>query len=213
MKLRELVTNVKRKKQGEPKKRMVILHRKQMTALALMLLIGIAGYLNWNFQQGSVDPDVTAVYSEVSKKIGEAQMVSTSEPPQTDVEETEPESRTTAAGSDYFSQAKLERDVKRSEAMDMLTKILDAQNTDKAARKEAEDEIHRLVDYAEKEVMIENLIRAKKYGDTVVFMGENLISIAVQSQGLNEVDAAVLRDAAISTTGYSAENIKIVEIE
>ncbi len=191
------------------KNRMVVLHRRQITAVCLMLLIGVAGYLNWNFEQGGVDPEVTAVYEQVSAKIGEAQMVSG------DVLDEEPAETVDAAPqtNDYFSQAKLERDIKRSESLDMLTRILNAQNTDKTARKEAEEEIARLSSYTENEVMIENLIRAKGFSETLVFMGENLISIAVKSEGLNEIDAAVLRDAAISVTGAPAENIKIVEIK
>lgn len=193
----------------KPKKnRMVVLHRRQITAVCLMLLIGVAGYLNWNFEQGSVDPEVTAVYNQVSAKIGEAQMVSGDA-----LEEPDETVNTAPQTNDYFSQARLERDIKRSESLDMLTRILNAQNTDKTARKEAEDEIARLSSYTEHEVMIENLIRAKGFSETLVFMGENLISIAVKSEGLNEIDAAVLRDAAISVTNAPAEHIKIVEIQ
>jgi len=46
-----------------------------------------------------------------------------------------------------------------------------------------------------------------------VFMGENLMSIAVKSEALNEIDVAVLQDAAMGTTGYSADKIKIVEVK
>lgn len=191
-------------KKGEKRKgRMVVLHKRQVTAVSLLILVGIAGYLNWSFQHDAVDPEVAAVYSEVSKKLGEAKMVSSNS--SDEVEET-----TTV--TDYFSQAKLERDIKRGESMDMLTQILDAQSTDKEARSEAEDEVHMLADFTEKEVMMENLIRAKGYEDAFVFMGENLISIAVKSEGLNEVDAAVIQDIAVSATGYSPDKIKIVEI-
>ena len=155
-----------------------------------------------------VDPEVAAVYGEVSKKLGEAQMVSgsTNETPA-------PTQKPQADANDYFAQARLERDIKRSESMDMLSAILDAQETDKEARSEAEDEIHRLADFTEKEVMTENIIKAKGYGDVVVFMGENLMSIAVKSEALNEIDVAVLQDAAMGTTGYSADKIKIVEVK
>lgn len=198
------------KRSERKKSRMLILHRRQITVLSLLLLVGIAGYLNWSFQQDAVDPEVAAVYSEVSKKLGEAQMVSGS----ADSGTAEPDAETPGSTTeDYFAQARLERDVKRSEAMEMLTKILNADNTGKDERTRAEDDIHRLSDCTEKEMMMENIIRAKGYTDTVVFMGENLVSIAVKSEGLNEIDAAVLRDVAISTAGCSAEQVKIVEIK
>ena len=202
----------RRKKDTEKKGRMFVLRKRQITAVSLLILIGIAGYLNWSFQQDAVDPEVAAVYSEVTKKLGEAQMVNANADEKA---ETTPSASPTpvATANDYFAQAKLERDVKRSEAMDMLTKILNAQDTDKEARANAEDEVHQLASFTEKEVMMENMIKAKGYTDTVVFMGENLISIAVKSEGLNEIDAAVLQDIAVSTTNYPAEKIKIVEIQ
>ncbi len=203
MKIQEKIKQIFGAKK-EKKGRMLVLHKRQVTVVSLLILVGIAGYLNWSFEHDAVDPEVAAVYSEVSKKLGEAKMVST---------EAEEFAEETLSVTDYFSQAKLERDLKRSEAMDMLTQILDAQSTGKEARAEAEDEIHHLADYTEKEVMMENLIRAKGYEDAFVFMGENLISIAVKSGGLNEVDAAVITDIAISTSGYSADKIKLVEIK
>lgn len=211
MKMLRKLGSKRYRKEATKKNRMFVLHRRQITVVSLLILIGIAGYLNWSFQQEAIDPEVAAVYSEVSKKLGEAQMVSTetAEASPTAV----PESAIGEKEGDYFAQARLERDIKRSEAMDLLTKILDSQETDKEARKKAEDEIHLLADFLEKEVMIENLIKAKGYRETVVFMGENLISIAVKSEGLNEIDAAVLQDAAIGVTGYSADSIKIVEVK
>ncbi|MBR7164202.1 MAG: SpoIIIAH-like family protein [Clostridia bacterium] len=206
MKLIEKLTLKQSPKNKPRKRRMVVLHKRQITAVCLLILIGVAGYLNWSFQQDAVDPEVAAVYSEVSKKLGEAKMVSSTA-------SEEPDASSAQTKDDYFTQAKLERDVKRSESMDMLTEILNAQGTDKAARIRAEDEIHMLSDFTEKEIMIENLIRAKGYEQTVVFMGENLISIAVKSEGLSEVDAAILQDIAVSTTTYPAEKIKIVEIQ
>lgn len=204
MKLTEKLNRKLFKKGTIQKRRMIVLHKRQITAVCLLMLIGVAGYLNWSFQQDAIDPDVAAVYSEVSKKLGEAKMVSGT---------AESGTVNTTSGDDYFTRAKLERDVKRSESMDMLTEILNAQGTDKTARTKAEDEIHLLSDFTEKEVMIENLIRAKGYENVVAFMGENLITIAVKTHGLNEVDAAVMQDIAVSTTTYPADKIKIVEIQ
>ncbi len=203
--LKTIQSNVLHKKEGK-KRRMVVIRKRQITAFSLLILVGVAGYLNWSFQKDAVDPDVAAVYSEVTKKLGEAQMVS-------GTAQEVPDNHPTPVVNDYFAQAKLERDVRRSESMDMLAKILDSPETDKEARSRAEDEIHYLADITEKEVLIENLIKAKGYDDVVTMMGENLISIAVKSQLLNEVDAAIIKDIAVSVTGYSAETVKLIEIQ
>ena len=95
----------------------------------------------------------------------------------------------------------------------MLKEILHAEKTVKESRIQAEEDIQRLADFTEKEMMMENMIRGKGYNEAIVFMGENLISIAVKSEGLNEIDAAVLRDIAISVTAYGGDKVKIVEIK
>lgn len=212
--------NLKRifKSGGEkkPKKnKMLVLHKKQVVAVSLMLLIGIAGYLNWTFQNDAVDPDVAVMYNEAAKKIGEAQMVSgnntESEEKPEDSEETEQASAKTEGN--YFAQAKLDREVKRSEAMEMLTQLIETEGADKEAKTNAEHQIQQMADYTEKEVAIENMIRAKNFGETIVFMSEGLVSVALESAGLNEIDAAQILDIVTTTTGYSADKVKIVEIK
>jgi len=94
---------IKRRSQEVVKKnRMLILHKRQITVVALLILIGAAGYLNWSFQQEAVDPEVAAVYGEVSKKLGEAQMVSTE---LSDEQTTAPTASPQSVTDDYFAQA------------------------------------------------------------------------------------------------------------
>ncbi len=200
----------KEKKETEGKKNtMIVLRKKQIVAVSLLILVGIAGYLNWTFKNDAVDPDVAVMYNEASKKLGEAQMVSGNEPD--GAEATQAPQQAQANG--YFAQAKLDREVKRSESIEMLTELINAQGTDKEAKTNAENQVHALADYTEKEVTMENMIKAKGFKESVVFMSENLISIAIQSEGMNEVDAAVIQDIVTSVTGYGADKIKIVEIK
>ncbi len=201
------------KERGPKKNKMLILHKKQIVAVSLMLLVGVAGYLNWTFQNDAVDPDVAVMYNEAAKKIGEAQMVSADK---TDTEEKSDETNSneqiTTSTNNYFAQAKLDREVKRSEAMEMLAQLLENEGVDKDAKKNAELQIQQMADYTEKEVAIENMIRAKNFGENIVFMSEDLVSIALESNGLNEIDAAQILDIVISATDYSADKVKIVEI-
>lgn len=201
------------KEKGPKKNKMLILHKKQLVAVSLMLLIGVAGYLNWTFQNNSVDPDVAVMYNEAAKKIGEAQMVSANK---TDDEEksdeTDSAEETEVTSNNYFAQAKLDREVKRSEAIEMLTELLENEGADKDAKKNAEEQIHKMAEYTEKEVAIENMIRAKNFGENIVYMSEDLVSIALESNGLNEIDAAQILDIVISATDYTADKVKIVEI-
>ena len=44
-------------------------------------------------------------------------------------------------------------------------------------------------------------------------MGENVTSIAVMTEGLNEIEAAAISQIAADTGACSAEEVKIVEIK
>jgi len=185
------------------KNRMIVLKKKQLAAAILIMLVAVAGYLNHSFRYDIADPDAIAVYNEAAKKLGEAQMVNT--------EETTPKEDTVAVNG-YFSEARMEREIKRDESIDTLLELINADGADVAAKEVAQEQIQEIAGYTEKEVTMENMIKAKGYQDAVVFMGENLISVAVFSTGLNEVDAAVISDIATSVTGYTADKVNIVEI-
>lgn len=192
-------TNTKRRKN-----KMIVLRKKQLVALSLVLLIGAAGYLNYTFENDVADPGAVEVYNEANKKLGEAQMVSTSE---SEKQET-PQKNT----GGYFSEARLSREIKRDESIDTLLEIVNSDGADSEAKNAAREQIQQITDWVEKEVTIENMIKAKGYSESVVFISENLVSVAVLSEGLNEVDAAVICDIATSISGYSAEKVNIVEV-
>ncbi len=218
------LTWCKKAEEGEVRKnKMFVLRKRQVVAVSLMILIGIAGYLNWTFRNDAVDPDVAVMYQEASKKIGEAQMVNgdgtqekeeKTDKADASSEENKGKNDTiTQSNDNYFAKAKLEREVKRSESMEMLTQLISTQGTDKDAKTNAENQIHRMAEYTEKETAMENMIRAKGFHEVVVFMSEDMVSVAVESEGLNEVDAAQIQDIVTNTCGYSADKIKIVEIK
>lgn len=187
----------------KPKKnRMIVLRKKQLAAVLLIMLVAIAGYLNYSLKYDITDQGAVAVYNEASKKLGEAKMVNA------DGSDAQPAQSTNG----YFSEARLQRETKRDESIDTLLELINSDGADKTAKEVAQEQITELASYTEKEVTMENMIKAKGYQDAVVFMGENLVSVAVFSAGLNEVDAAVISDIAISVTGYSADKVNIVEI-
>ena len=66
--------------------------------------------------------------------------------------------------------------------------------------------------YTMKEAQIENLVTAKGYTDCVAFMGEDSISVVVDT-GTGELtaeDVAKITDIAMTETGYPASGIKIM---
>ena len=65
------------------------------------------------------------------------------------------------------------------------------------------------------EAQIENLVIAKGYTDCVAFIGEDGLSLAVAAPegGLTEADTAKIVDVVNQTAGFTADQIKIIEVE
>lgn len=83
---------------------------------------------------------------------------------------------------------------------------------DAAVANEASEGIQVLAGYTMKEAQIENLVTAKGYTDCVAFMGEDSISVVVDT-GTGELtaeDVAKITDIAMTETGYPASGIKIM---
>lgn len=182
------------------KNRMFIVRKRQIAAVSLILLIGIAGYLNLSIKNEGVDPNISVMFNEATKKLGEAKMVNS-------------ENADTNATSDYFTNAKLDREKKRDESIEMLSEILNSDGADAVSKENAQAQIEMLAKFTECEVAAENLIKAKGFKDCIVFMGENITSIAVMTEGLNEIDAANITQIAVDTGACTAEQVKIVEIK
>ena len=181
------------------KNKMLVVRKRQVAAVSLILLIGIAGYLNLSIKNSETDPNISVMYNEAAKKLGEAKMVNSSSDE--------------AARDDYFANAKLDREKKRDESIEMLTEILNSPGSDSESKQNAQEQIALLAKFTDCEVSAENLIRAKGYSDCLVFIGENVTSIAVMTEGLDATAAAAITQIAVDTGACTAEEVKIMEIK
>lgn len=194
------------------KNKMLVLRKRQVAAASLILLIGIAGYLNMTIKDGAEDPNISVMYHEAAKRLGEAKMVNS-----TDAQEEQPEEKITnnemTVDSNYFVNAKMEREKTRAETVETLKAVLNSKEADKESKQNAQNRIELLSRFTEAEIAAENMIKAKGYGECVVFMGENATSVAVETNGLNEIDAAVIMELVSSGGVVSANQVKIIEIK
>ena len=70
-------------------------------------------------------------------------------------------------------------------------------------------------DYTVTEAQIENLVVAKGYTDCVAFIGDESVSLAVAAPegGITEADTARIVDIVTEVAGFTASQIKIIEVE
>ena len=193
----------------------MVFRKKELIAASLVVLIGMAGYLNWSYQDTIHVTDGES-YIETGIKLGEAQYVSGVEE---NVEETEAaaEAEDTAEvvtdTGGYFEQAKLNRETSRSKSLEILNSTAENEKFDQEIRQKAGDKILETAKNTERENTMESIAQSKGYAEICVYLEDNSANIMVRKEGFCEEDVVKLTDIATETLNLSANNIKIVEVK
>ena len=180
---------------------MMILKKKEIIAASLVVLIGVAGYLNWSYQDTIRVTDGESY--EEAKRLGEAQYVNSSAS----------EDATPVSSSNYFTQAKMEKENSRSKSLEILEETANNQEFDEEIRKKAQQQILDTAKNVEKETSIENAAKAKGYKDISIYIDNGNVDIMIKKEGFSEKDAKKLKDIASSQLDIDPANIKIVEVK
>ena len=180
---------------------------------AIALFVCAAVYLNWNYEQEA----------QAGKTLGQSTMVGgeTEDPllsngsGTADVGGTASDTGTASASSDYFATARLNRQQARDSALSLLQDAAAREDADETVKEQVNETIQTMADYTVTEAQIENLVVAKGYTDCVAFIGENSLSLAVSAPegGLVEADTAKIVDVVNQAAGFTADQIKIIEVE
>ena len=193
--------------------------KRQLTILTLILALGVAVYLNWEYAktdssfvlptQTQAEEDALLANAQAEdapvmealpdKNYGEAQLVSVSE----------------NSSDQYFETARLTRTKTRDEALDKLQQSLKATGLTEEEKAQLKDTLSRTISNISLESDIENLVKAKGFADCVVFIDGENVDLAVKTgpEGLSKNEVAQLRDIILGKVQTSAQNISIVEVK
>jgi stage III sporulation protein AH len=194
-------------------------HKRQLILAALVLALGAAVYLNWQFTDNKSIIATNASSSQTSseKQLGAAAYVNAGES-----SETSSKTESTASGSsgklttsanEYFASARLTRQQARDAASETLKISLNDANTKDELKQAAIDQSAQMAKNMEQEANVENLIKAKGFVDCVAFIQNGECNVAVASTGLLESEAVIIKDIAANQTGLQYAKIKIVEVK
>ena len=193
--------------------------KRQLTILTLILALGVAVYLNWEYAktdssfalptQTQAEEDALLANAQAEdapvmealpdKNYGEAQLVSVSE----------------NSSDQYFETARLTRTKTRDEALDKLQQSLKATGLTEEEKAQLKDILSSTISNISLESDIENLVKAKGFADCVVFIDGENVDLAVKTgpEGLSKNEVAQLRDIILGKVQTSAQNISIVEVK
>ena len=186
------------------------LWKRNAVVAVIALFVCAAVYLNWNYEQ-----EVSA-----GKTLGESAMVNGISDPLLTQERAEIGAETGGTaqqmdGTGYFAMARLNRHQARDSALTLLQDAAAEEGSDPAMKDETNQASQTMADYTVTEAQIENLVLAKGYADCVAFMGDGSLSLVVAApeQGLTQGDTARIIDVVNQVAQFSADQIKIIEVE
>lgn len=176
-------------------KKSFIIGKRQILLGLLILTLGGAVYLNWylnNDNEHNVSETIT------DSNIGDAIFVN---------------ANVSSSGDEYFTETRKNRQEAREESLESLKDIVDNPKSDASSIKTASDEAVRISTFANIESNVESLVKAKGFKDCIAVMSSKDISVLVMCDKLLSSDTIQIQDIAATATGYSYENIKIIEIK
>ena len=172
--------------------------KKHIISAALVLALGAAVYVNWQFNSHS--PKAPA------KELGAASYVNA-----TVSRSTADEALQTAALSkgqeDFFAAERVKRQGMQDAVLDAAKEIFDLENASESDKSEAQKNVEQLLKNFTVQDSIESIIKAKGFSDCLCCISDEGVTVIVPDSQLNDTAALVIDDAV--TSHYSVDYDKI----
>jgi stage III sporulation protein AH len=177
--------------------------RTKIAVASFIFLLGVGLLGNWYYENSDFSSSVRPlVTSSQSKTLGEAEYVNgTTEAPKNE--------------SSYFSQARLERESTRDEAIELLQGIVENAQESEQSKKSATDRLALIAKYAAIENKIESLVSAKGVNNCLAVINENgdRVDVIVDTQELSDSLIMQIKEIAMAQLGCEFEAVSIIQSE
>ncbi|MCM1285648.1 MAG: SpoIIIAH-like family protein [Acetobacter sp.] len=168
-----------------------------ISCFVLLLAVGVLG--NWYWENSDISAKVSTISSAKEKILGEATFVDAT---------TEP-----GKESEYFSQARVDRQSARDASLEKLQKIVDSQTADKTAQKEASEGIALISKSITIENKIETLVTAKGVKNCIAIINDDAtkVDVIVDVDELNDTTILQIKEIAVSQLNCTYNNVTIIQ--
>jgi stage III sporulation protein AH len=169
---------------------------KGLLVIALVAILAAATTVNYKLSEKS------NTASSDSTGIINAELVST-------YSEEEVMTSTTGVDSEFFEQYRTQREKTRSENISLLESIVsDSESSDEMVDN-AQKEIIEMTQISEKELIVENLIKAKGFKDVIVFIHEGYVNVVVDAEQISTAQASQIQDIVVKECGVEVSKVCI----
>lgn len=111
----------------------------------------------------------------------------------------------------FFVEYRLERDRVRSKELEMLNGMIVNPDISQEGKKQAEAQLLSLVETMEKELLVENMLKAHGFADAVFFYRGRMTNVVVQAENLLDQEFLQIAEMVSGVTGVEMEEVKVVE--
>ena len=174
----------------------------RLAAASFVLLLGVGILGNWYYQNTDLSANIQPlIESSKTKTLGEAQFVGAT----ADAEGS--------SENEYFSNARLNRQKARDEALEKLQKIIDSADENSEAKTTATKEIARISDNIEIENSIVTLVTSKGVDNCLAIVstdGER-VDIIVDCKELSDSLIMQIKDIAMQQLSCDFKDVSIIQ--
>ena len=209
---------------------MKIIKKNQIIVYVIVLILMVAGYLNYtNHTQNQVSLETAMQMAD----IGDATLVNSNDVVSDDKvslseqeEEKTPENETTTdtiaqdeeteetvskSNNNYFIQSKLERDSMYSQMLETYENVLNSDNSLETQKQSATEEIQKINKIKNAIMICENLIQTKGFENSIIFVNEESVNVIIQTEELQQEEIAQIQNIVSREMQAKIENIHITK--
>lgn len=111
----------------------------------------------------------------------------------------------------YFYAMQVDRQRSRDEAIEMLRTVADSAETLPDVKEDAFREMMAIANNIEIESNVRSMVMAKGFDECMAVINGDKLNVIVKTDGLLTNEVAQITEIAVNETGFSADNIRIVE--
>lgn len=177
---------------------MKLLKKKRLMVAALAVALGLAVYLNFYLTESpALSTGTDATQQKDDANLGDATFVGTgvSEP---------------SEEASYFDEARVKRTAAREEALSIIQEVLDSAQASADDKAQATQRATAIAENVLQESNIENLLLAKGFADSVVYIDGNRCSVVVQADNLQQQESLQILQIVVSQSAVEANQVQIV---
>ncbi len=209
---------------------MFVIKRNHVIIVALVIMVGVAGYLNYmdnnlkndeiilndNGEISALVPDenlpVNAnLDSQIEMDFDKKNSKKNKFESKNDFEESDNDAIAVnkSMENSYFVQAKLDREQARAKQKEILDDMINNKNLSESKKTECVDNKIEIQKRIEKESAAESLLESKGFDETYVRIDDETVDVVINKEMLSDAEVAQIEDIVKRKTGFKASQIRI----